>query len=132
MNIFLRSTDANLLNEELDDNVSKLERRNTLEHSDEKRFQDILRVIKNQKREYKTLISRNMTFEGNKILLDDYHINQFMMVHFTELIHLKKNNLMEEYHEALSNKAQYLRKIYDTLNNETLFLMVSDSSKTLY
>jgi hypothetical protein len=129
MDMFLRSTDANILNEELDDKVSKLERRNTLEYSDEKRFQDILRIIKNQKLEYKTLITRNKTFEGNKIMLDEYHVNQFMMVHFSELIHIKSNNLNEEYHEALSNKAQYLRKIYETMNNETIFVIVSDFCK---
>jgi len=129
MDMFLRSRDANILNEELDDKVSKLERRNTLEYSDEKRFQDILRVIKNQKLEYKTLINRNYTYEGNKIMSDEYHVNQFMMVHFSELLQMKSNNIHEDYHEALSNKAQYLRKIYETMNNETIFLMVSDSCK---
>lgn len=132
MDMFLRLTDANILNEELDDMVSKLERRNTLEYSDEKRFQDILRVIKNQKLEYNTLINRNKTYEENKIISDEYHVNQFMMVHFSELIQIRKNNFIEDYNEALSDKAHYLRKIYDTINNETIFVMVSDSCKNFY
>jgi hypothetical protein len=132
MDMFLRLTDANILNEELDDMVSKLERRNTLEYSDEKRFQDILRVIKNQKLEYNTLINRNKTYEDNKIISDEYHVNQFMMVHFSELIQIRKNNFIEDYNEALSDKAHYLRKIYDTINNETIFVMVSDSCKNFY
>lgn len=126
--MFLRSTDANILNEELDDKVSKLERKNTLDYSDEKRFQDILRVIKNNKQELKSLLNQNKKIEGDKIRSDDYHINHFMMVHFNELIYLKKNGLNDEYNEAISNKVEYLRKIYDSLNNETVFVMVSDSS----
>lgn len=128
MDIFLRSTDANILNEEMDDIVSKLEIKNTLEYSDEKRFQDILRVIKNQKQNYKTLLKQNKTFEGNVILNDDFYINQFMMVHFSELIYLTKTGNGNEYNEALTNKVQYMRKIYDSLNNDTIFVVLSDSS----
>ena len=128
MDIFLRSTDANILNEEMDDIVSKLESQNTLEYSDEKRFQDILRVIKNQKQNFKTLLKQNKSFDGNVMLNDDFYVNQFMMVHFSELISIKKNGNHIEYNEALTNKVQYMRKIYDSLKNNTVFVVISDSS----
>jgi hypothetical protein len=132
MDMFLRSSDANILNEELDDKVSILESKNTLEYSDEKRFQDIMRVIKTQKQEFKTILHHNKTYDLGVILNEEYHVNQFMMVHFSELIFLKKNGNSEEYNEALTTKAKYLKKIYDSLNNQTVFVMLSDSCKLAF
>ena len=62
------------------------------------------------------------------MLNDDFYVNQFMMVHFSELISIKKNGNHIEYNEALTNKVQYMRKIYDSLKNNTVFVVISDSS----
>ncbi len=71
----LNSGDLNLLN--------KLEAMNSLRYSDEKRFQDILKLIKQNKENYKSRANKQ-NLDGTAVQIEDFYINSFIMIQFSK------------------------------------------------
>lgn len=84
MDIFLSSSipDSNISNKSDGSILNKMESKNSVKYSDEKRFQKIMNHIKTNNNVYK--IKKQNLKDQKNISQEDYHINSFSMVHFSK------------------------------------------------
>jgi hypothetical protein len=57
-----------------------------IKYSDERRYQAFMKALSKKQKEYNHIVSQNRTFD-EKITIDEYFINHFIMVHFSKFIY---------------------------------------------
>ena len=129
---------ANLMNnkngkfKKMKTSIEKLKQNNTIELSDENRFQSLMRTIRKQNKDFEKYVKKH---EASKII-PNAKFQQFIVANFNQLYSLRQQGKQRfggvENTKALKALSGYIYNVYNQLNNDTILIITSDPGNRLY